>query len=567
MTESLLIVVAVLVLAILVVSVAVYLKLRSAGGDSRVIDGLASIPVLTADVAHLRDELQRSEQAARTDAQSQRQELAAQLTSQRTELSDTVSKLQTATEGSFGRLSTGLAEQVQLLTTSIGVATTSQTQSLSSLQQAQAAAADSLRNQVVERLEAVTRSQTESASAFREELTRRLDAAATAQQATATVLQTALNEQLAGTRGEITTAVAALSKENSANLSGIAERVSTQLANQGKDSGENMDKLRADVENKLTSIQAAADAKLEQMRATVDEKLSSTLNTRLGESFKLVSDRLEAVQTGLGEMKSLAGNVTDLRRMMTNVKTRGVWGEVQLANLLDQIFTQDQYEANFKPKARGGETVEFALKLPGPEDRDGPVFLPIDSKFPTEDFQRLSEAADTGDVEGVKLAKRALENRIYNCAKDIRDKYIAVPTTTNFAVLFLPTEALYAEVIKIPGLMECLTRDYKVVLQGPATFTAFAMALLMGFRTLAIQKRSADIANLLGAIKSDFSKFADLLGKVEERLDDAKTNVGKARQRSAQIVRKLERVEELPQEHAKLLLPDPSFDPDSVVNE
>ena len=565
MTETLLIVIAVLALAILAVSVAVFLKLRSATADSRVTEGLASIPVLAADIARLRDDLQRSDLAARNDAATQRQELGGQLTSQRAELTDTISKSQTATDAAFGRLSSGLAEQVQQLTTSIGVATTSQSQSLSSLQQAQTAAADSLRNQVNERLDAVMKSQTEATIALRDELTRRLESAATTQHATTTGFQTTLNEQLAATRGEITTAVAALSKENSTNLSGIAERVSGQLANQGRDANDSMEKLRTAVESKLTSIQNGADAKLEQMRATVDEKLSSTLNTRLSESFKLVSDRLEAVQSGLGEMKSLAGNVTDLRRVMTNVKTRGVWGEVQLANLLEQIFTQDQYEINYKPKQRSGEVVEFALKLPGPEGGDCPVYLPIDSKFPIEDYQRLSDAAEVGDVEAVKAAQKALENRIYGSAKDIRDKYIAVPATTNFAVLFLPTEALYAEVIKMPGLMETLVREYKVVVQGPTTFAAFAMALLMGFRTLAIQKRSADIANLLGAVKSDFSKFSDLLGKVEEKLDDAKINIGKARQRSTQIVKKLGRVEELPQEQATLLLPDPARDPDAIV--
>lgn len=565
MTDVLLIVIAVLALVSLGVSVAVLLKLRAATADSPMAEGLASIAVLAADVARLRDDVQRIEQAARSDAVSQRQELAGQLTSQRTELTDSIGKLQTGVDAAFGRLSSGLTEQVQQLTTSIGVAATSQSQSLSSLQQAQVTAADSLRNQVIERLDAVMKSQTDSAGALREELTRRLEAAATAQQTATTGLQTMLSEQLAATRGEITTAVAALSKENSANLSSIADRVNAQLTNQAKEAGENLEKLRATVESKLTSIQTAADLKLEQMRATVDEKLSSTLNTRLGESFKLVSDRLEAVQTGLGEMKSLAGNVTDLRRVMTNVKTRGVWGEVQLANLLDQIFTQDQYVTNFRPKARGGEFVEFALKLPGPEGSDSPVYLPIDSKFPIEDYQRLADAAEAGDVEAVKAAQKALENRIYGCAKDIRDKYIAVPTTTNFAVLFLPTEALYAEVLKMPGLMETLIREYKVVVQGPTTLSAFAMALLLGFRTLAIQRRSADIANLLGAVKSDFGKFSDLLGKVEERLDDAKSNIGKARQRSAQIVKKLGRVEELPQGEATLLLPDPTSDPDAII--
>lgn len=394
-------------------------------------------------------------------------------------------------------------------------------------------------------------------AALREELHKRLDAAATAQQSLATSMQTSLRDQLAATRTEITAAVAALSKENSTNLSGIAERVSGQLTNQSKDANESLERMRSTVEVKLASIQTSANEHLERMRATVDEKLSATLSARLGESFKLVSERLEAVQSGLGEMRSLAGNVTDLRKLMTNVKTRGVWGEVQLGNLLEQLFTDEQYERNFRPRARSAESVEFALKLPGPDANAGPVYLPIDSKFPVEDFQRLVEATEKGDVEAARESVKALEARIYGCARDIRDKYINVPVTTNFAVLFLPTEALYAEVTKMPGLIEELTREYRVVVQGPTTFTAFSMALLAGFRTLAIQKRSADIAKLLGAVKTDFGKFAELLAKVEEKLDDAKGNIGKARHRSAQIARKLEKVEELPAEEAKLLLPEP----------
>jgi len=342
-----------------------------------------------------------------------------------------------------------------------------------------------------------------------------------------------------------------------------AQRV--ELATQATGARQSLEAIRGTVDVKLTSIQAATEAKLEQVRVTVDEKLSSTLSTRLGESFKIVGDRLEAVQSGLGEMRTLAGNVTDLRRVMTNVKTRGVWGEVQLANLLEQIFPRDHYEVNFKPKSRAGETVEFALRLPG-ADSEHPVYLPIDSKFPLEDFQRLVDAAELGDVEGVKAARKGLEAAICKAAKDISDKYIAVPTTTNFAVLFLPTEALYAEVIKMPGLMESLLREYKVVVQGPSNFAAFAMALLLGFKTLALQQRSADIAQLLGAVKADFGKFGDLLGKVEEKLDDAKVSIGKARHRSVQIVRKLGKVQELPGPQAMLLLPDPAGDPDAVLD-
>lgn len=468
----------------------------------------------------LRADLQRVEQASRADAALQRQELAQQfvqlgqqqrseLAQQRSELDQRVAQLEQRLDGAFNALANRVAELIQQLSSSTAQSTASQAQSIATL-------------------------------------------------------QSALRDQLTQTRTEITSAVAAMSKEAGASLGQIAERVTLQLAAQNRESGESMEKLRSTVEVKLGSIQSAADAKLEQMRVTVDEKLSSTLNTRLGESFKLVSDRLEAVQSGFGEMRSLAGNVTDLRRLMTNVKTRGVWGEVQLSNLLEQIFVPSQYERNFRPRPRSAEAVEFALKLPGQETGDGPVYLPIDSKFPIEDFQRLVEATEAGDVDAARLATKALESRIYGCARDIRDKYINPPTTTNFAVLFLPTEALYAEVAKMPGLLETLMREHKVIAQGPTNFAAFAMSLLMGFSTLAIQKRSADIAKLLGAVKTDFGKFADLLGKVESKLDDAKDNIGKARERSTQIVRKLGKVDVLPHEEARLLLPDPAGDPDAL---
>lgn len=536
MLETLLIVSIILSAAALGVAVVVLLAIRASGAGQAQAATAAALATLTADLTRLRDDLARLEQSARTDAAAQRQELASQLASQRTELADSITALASRTETAFSRLTASVSEQVQNLTTTVATATTSQTQT-------QAKAAEALRTEVAQRLEA----------------------AATAQQTAAATMQSTLSQQLTATRSEITTAVQNLAKENSTNLSGISDRVSTSLAAQSQATSDNVEKLRATVEVKLTSIQQASETKLEQMRATVDEKLSSTLNTRLGESFKLVSDRLEAVQAGFGEMKNLAGNVTDLRRVMTNVKTRGVWGEVQLANLLEQIFTAEQYTANFKPKPRSGEVVEFALRLPGPEGTDQPVYLPIDSKFPIEDYQRLVDAAEAGDVEGVKAAQKGLENRIYGCAKDIRDKYIAPPTTTNFAVLFLPTEALYAEVVKMPGLLETLTRDYKVLIQGPTNFSAFAMALLMGFRTLAIQKHSADIANLLGAIKTDFTKFGDLLGKVEDKLDAAKKDLAGARSRSTQITKKLGKVEALPSDQATLLLPDPSTDPDALL--
>lgn len=542
MTDALLIVSTVFSLASLIAAGAMLwllLKARAAAAASNPDDLLRTLANLDSELVHLKDGLARAEAAARAENAVQRQELTSGLNQQRTELTSAVSRLQGALEQSFSRLGGAVSDQVQQLTASMNAATSAQR---------------------------------DSAQALRAEVAQRLDKLSDAQRLAGDVLRQTLNDQLTATRGEITTAVGAMSKDNGATLSGIADRVSTQLTHQGREAKETVDALRSTVELKLTGIQNTADARLEQMRATVDEKLSGTLNTRLGESFKMVSERLEAVQSGLGEMRSLAGNVTDLRRVLGNVKTRGVWGEVQLGNLLEQLFAPDQYETNFRPKPRSAEAVEFALRLPGPElgaiaggsaAADGFVYLPIDSKFPIEDFQRLIEAADRGDADGVRDARKQLETRIYACAKDIRDKYINVPTTTGFAVLFLPTESLHAEVLRIPGLLEEITREYKVIVQGPSTFSAFAMALLMGFRTLAIQKRSADIANLLGAIKNDFGKFADLLAKVEEKLDDAKSNIGKARVRSNQIVRKLGKVEELPAEQARLLLPDPSADLDS----
>ena len=553
MPDTLLILCLILSLAALIIGVLVLLKVSKPAPDPA---AAAATAALSADLAHLRDDLQVIVRTVREESFAQRQELGVALTQQRTELTENVTSLQTG----------------------IGQATVTQNRSLTALHDSQTSAAETLRLHVATRLDAAAKSQGESATALREELTANLQNAATAQAAAQTSAaaaqaagaasqQKSLSDQLAATRAEITGAVQKMSTESNATLNATTERISSQLSGEARNNTEAGERLRIAVEVKLASIQSAADAKLEQMRITVDEKLSSTLSTRLGESFKQVSDRLEAVQQGFGEMKSLAGNVTDLRRVMTNVKTRGVWGEVQLGNLLEQLFPPSQYETNFKPKPRSGETVEFALKLPGPEGAGEPVYLPIDSKFPIEDYQRLVTASEAGDVEAVKAAQKALENRIYGCAADIRDKYIAVPTTTNFAVLFLPTEALYAEVIKMPGMMEDLIRTYKVVVQGPTPFSAFVMALLMGFRTLSIQKRSAEIDKLLGAVRTDFGKFTDLLGKVEDKLDDAKTTIGKARQRSTQIVKKLGRVEFLPEEESKLILPDPNFDPDAIVEE
>ncbi len=309
---------------------------------------------------------------------------------------------------------------------------------------------------------------------------------------------------------------------------------------------------RQTLETKMTELQASNEQRLEQMRLTVDEKLHATLEARLGQSFQLVSERLEAVQKGLGEMKSLADGVGDLKKVMTNVRSRGTWGEVQLRALMEDILRPEEFVANFAPRGRG-ERVEFAVRLPGAASGD--VYLPIDSKFPIEDYQRMMDFQETGDVEGAKGAGKALEDRIKGCAKDIRDKYLEPGVTTEFALLFLPFEGLYAEVLRRPGLVEGIQREFKVTLCGPTTLAAVLTSLRMGFRAVAIQKRSGDIGALLGAVKTEFSSFGKVIEAVGTRLRLAQEDIEKVGVRTRAINRKLREVEALPETEAQRLLP------------
>lgn len=284
---------------------------------------------------------------------------------------------------------------------------------------------------------------------------------------------------------------------------------------------------------------------IDKMRATVDEKLQGTLEKRLGESFKLVSDRLEQVHQGLGAMQQLASDVGGLQKVLTNVKTRGGWGEVQLGALLEQVLTPDQFARNVRTRDESGEIVDFAIKLPGDEN-DAPVWLPIDAKFPVEDYQRLAIAQEKGDAVAVEEAMKGLETQLKKSAKDICSKYINPPRTTDFALMFLPTEGLYAEAIRRVGLVEQVQRDCRVVFAGPTTLSALLNSLQMGFRTLAIQKRSSEVWNLLAAVKSEFGKFGDALSKVKDKLEQASSDMDKVAVRSRQITKKLRDVEELP---------------------
>ncbi|TJY58849.1 DNA recombination protein RmuC [Sinimarinibacterium sp. CAU 1509] len=312
--------------------------------------------------------------------------------------------------------------------------------------------------------------------------------------------------------------------------------------------------LRSSVEEGLKTLRQENTEKLEQMRKTVDEKLHDTLEKRLGESFKLVSDRLEQVHKGLGEMQSLASGVGDLKRVLTNVKSRGIFGEVQLAALLEQVLTIEQYAANVATKPGSDARVEFAIKLPGRSDDGEPVWLPIDAKFPREDYERLIEAQERADPVGAEAAALALEKRIRAEAQTIAEKYLSPPHTTDFGILFVPTEGLYAEILRRPGLFEDLQRKHRVTVTGPTNLLAFLNSLQMGFRTLTIEKRSSEVWQVLGAVKTEFGKFGDVLDKVRKKLDEATNQLDATGVRTRAISRRLKTVQELPGNEAEKLL-------------
>lgn len=316
---------------------------------------------------------------------------------------------------------------------------------------------------------------------------------------------------------------------------------------------ERFERLKMAVEGRLTAIQADNAAKLEEMRRTVDEKLHATLEQRLGESFKLVSERLEQVHRGLGEMQTLAAGVGDLKRVLTNVKSRGTWGEVQLAALLEQLLTAEQFAANVATRPGSNERVDFAIRLPGRGD-GAVVWLPIDAKYPIEDYQRLLDAQERGEPLAVEEAARAIELRLKTEAKSIHEKYVAPPHTTDFALLYLPLEGLYAEALRRPGLAETLQRDFRVSLTGPTTLAAMLNSLQMGFRTLAIEQRSAEVWAVLGAVKTEFGKFGEALAHTKKKLDEASNSISKAETRTRQLTRKLRDVEALPVAESEQLI-------------
>jgi DNA recombination protein RmuC len=398
---------------------------------------------------------------------------------------------------------------------------------------------DSSLQQTIDRLENLDRSIERSERFFREELARLRDESSRQ-------LREGREEQMSSLRGfgdsllRRMTEIASLQKSQ---LDTFADQL--KMLTRMNEGG--FDKLRETVEVRLKSLQEENGAKLEQMRATVDEKLHATLEQRLGDSFKLVSERLELVHKGLGEMQGLAAGVGDLKRVLSNVKTRGTFGEIQLWSLLEQVLAPEQYAANVATRPGSSERVEFAIRLPGRELSDSSsVWLPLDAKFPQEDYLRLVDAHDQGNHEGVIDAGRQLERQIKLMAAMIRDKYLEPPHTTDFGIMFLPTEGLYAEVVRRPGLCEALQRDCRVIVAGPATLAALLNSLQLGFRTLAIEKRSSEVWKLLGAVKGEFGKFGDILEKTKKKLDEASSSIDTASIRTRAIERRLRDVADIP---------------------
>jgi DNA recombination protein RmuC len=361
-------------------------------------------------------------------------------------------------------------------------------------------------------------------------------------------------EQISGSMKETSSLQKTQLETFSTNLHTLTTSVERKLNDLTATISLKLDQLRETLEKKIADMQSGNEKKLDEMRATVDEKLQKTLETRLGESFKLVSERLEAVHKGLGDMQQLATGVGDLKKVLTNVKTRGVLGEYQLENILEQLLTPDQYAKNVRTKEGSNAIVEFAVKLPGRGQKEKIVWLPVDSKFPKEDFELLMEAYDNAGPEGIEEHRKNFVRGIKKCAMDICSKYLDPPNTTDFGILFLPFESLYAEVLRTPGLFESIQRECKIIITGPTTLSALLSSLQMGFRTLAIEKRSSEVWQLLGAVKTEFGLFGGILDKTQKKLQEAGNVIEQAGIRSRAIEKKLRDVQELPKEDTPGLL-------------
>jgi DNA recombination protein RmuC len=391
-----------------------------------------------------------------------------------------------------------------------------------------------------------------------EQLARHLDIKATLAQTNERLereLRREITESARGDRAEQAQSLTAIQGHLTQSLAGFQGNLTQQLQQITDGNALRMREVRDTLDVQLAQLQKTNTAKLDEMRQTVDEKLQSTLQTRLGESFKQVADRLEQVHKGLGEMQNLAQGVGDLKHLLTNVKTRGIFGEAQLGALLEQIFSPEQYAVQVATLPGSKNVVDYAVRLPGKSDDGVPLWLPIDAKFPNEDYERLLDAQERADVLGAEVAAKALEQRIRLEAKSITEKYVQPPYTTDFAILFLPSEGLYAEVLRRPGLMDSLQRDYRVTLAGPTTLLAMLNSLQMGFRTLALEKRSSEVWQVLGAVKTEFGKFGDVMTKIRAQTQTVLTTLDQAQTRTNVMNRALKQVESLPETETQKLLP------------
>ncbi|HHX75693.1 MAG TPA: DNA recombination protein RmuC [Firmicutes bacterium] len=385
--------------------------------------------------------------------------------------------------------------------------------------------------------------------AFGDSLARQVAEMSLLQKTQLDLLTRQLEEKLAKLQAQVNSDAAQNRAETTAALQAFAENFRTNV----RDFNELQRQKFGELAGQLEKLVQSSEDRLEKIRATVEEKLQNTLEKRLGESFRQVSERLEQVHKGLGEMQNLAAGVGDLKKALVNVKVRGTLGEIQLENILEQVFAPDQYEKNVAVKPNSRERVEFAVRMPGRDDEQT-VWLPIDAKFPLEDYHRLLEAYDAAEAGQIESCARQLENSVKKCAKDIRDKYISPPHTTDFAIMFLPFEGLYAEVLRRTGLFEALMRDFKVAVTGPTTLAAFLNSLQMGFRTLTIEKRTSEVWTLLGAVRTEFGQFGTLLEKTKKKLQEASNTIDGAARKTRTIERKLNEVQKLPGRDAELLL-------------
>ena len=417
----------------------------------------------------------------------------------------------------------------------------------------QASAAEQRASERLERLERELRREIgESGRVGRQELTQNL----------ATFQQSLVQQGAEGARTQ-NVQLDAFGQQLGLLQKSLSDTLTLQLQSLSESNARRMSEVRQTLEAQLAQLLASNAGKLDEMRATVDVKLQTTLQARLGESFKQVADRLEQVHKGLGEMQTLAQGVGDLKHLLTNVKTRGIFGEAQLASLLEQVLVADQYAAQVATRPGSKNVVDFAIKLPGKSEQGAPLWLPIDAKFPNEDYERLLEAQGSADAAGAEAAGKALELRIRLEARSIADKYVEPPYTTDFAILFLPTEGLYAEVLRRPGLMQALQREHRITLAGPTTLLAMLSSLQMGFRTLALEKRSSEVWQVLGAVKTEFGKFGDVLAKVKSQTETVLKTLDSAETRSRAMGRALKNVESLPEPQVQVLIPvDKDFDAD-----